>query len=65
LLKLNYDNIHGGILVYTPHKTKDEGSTPFQARVPLHPKALELIEKYRGVDTWKIQSELTPRAMFH
>lgn len=51
LLKLNYDNIHGGILVYTPHKTKDEGSTPFQARVPLHPKALELIEKYRGVDT--------------
>ena len=50
LLKLNYDNIHGGVLTYTPHKTKDEGSTPFQARVPLHQKALELIEKYRGVD---------------
>lgn len=50
LLKLTNDNIHDGFLTYTPHKTKDEGKTPFQARVPLHPKALELIEKYQGKD---------------
>lgn len=37
------------ILVYTPHKTKDESET-VQARIPLHPKALALIEKYSGVD---------------
>lgn len=50
LLQMTDSNIHDGILTYTPHKTKDEGSESFQARVPLHPKALELVEKYRGVD---------------
>ena len=51
LLKMTDSCINNGILVYTPHKTKDEGFESFQARVPLHPKALELIEKYRGVDS--------------
>jgi len=50
LLKMTDKYIHNGILVYTPHKTKDEGDEAVQARVPLHPKALSLIEKYRGVD---------------
>ena len=51
LLKMTESCINNGILVYTPHKTKDEGLDSFQARVPLHQKALELIEKYRGVDS--------------
>lgn len=49
LIKLTDKNIVNGILVYTPHKTKDDGE-PVQARIPLHPKALALIEKYKGVD---------------
>lgn len=48
LSKLTYDNIVDGVLVYAPHKTKDEGEQTLQARVPLHPKAAELLEKYKG-----------------
>lgn len=51
LLRLTEDNIHGKMLIYTPHKTKDEGDTSFQAKVPLHQKALDIIEKYRGADS--------------
>lgn len=51
LCKLTENHIHNGILVYTPHKTKDEGEEAMQARVPLHPKAQALIEKYRGTDS--------------
>ena len=51
LLRLTSRHIHNDILVYTPHKTKDEGDDAVQARVPLHPKALVLIEKYSGVDS--------------
>ncbi len=51
LLKMTDSCINNGILVYTPHKTKDEGFDSFQARVPLHPKAVELIKKYRGIDS--------------
>lgn len=43
-------NITDGVLVYTPHKTKEEGIQSLQARVPLHAKALDLIEKYKGQD---------------
>ena len=50
-LLLTQDNITNGILVYTPHKTKDDGEQEFQARVPLHPKAVELVEKYKGRDS--------------
>ena len=49
LIKLTPQHIENGILVYTPHKTKD-GEDAIQARIPLHPKALELIEKYKGLD---------------
>lgn len=49
LVKLTPQHIENGILVYTPHKTKD-GEDAIQARVPLHPKALELIKKYEGQD---------------
>ena len=49
LLKLTPKHIEKGILVYTPHKTKD-GEEAIQARVPLHPKAVELIKKYKGKD---------------
>ena len=48
LIKLTEDNIINDVLVYAPHKTKDEGDQTLQARVPLHPKAVELIEKYKG-----------------
>lgn len=51
LVKFTDNYISNGILVYTPHKTKDESEQVVQARVPLHPKALALIEKYRGVDS--------------
>lgn len=50
LMRLTTDNISGGILTYTPHKTKDDGEQALVARVPLHPKAVELIEKYKGID---------------
>lgn len=49
LMKMTERQISDGVLVYTPHKTKD-GEDAMQARVPLHPKALALIEKYRGAD---------------
>lgn len=49
LSRLTEDNINNGILIYTPQKT--ESSSARQARVPLHPKALALIDKYRGVDS--------------
>ena len=51
LIKLTEKNIDNGILIYTPHKTKDTGEEQVQARVPLHPKALALVEKYKGKDT--------------
>lgn len=51
LIKLSAANVTGGILTYTPHKTKDEGQQALQARVPLHPVAQELIKKYVDVDT--------------
>ncbi len=50
LIKLTSCHIDEGLLVYTPHKTKDSGEEATQARVPLHPKAIELIEKYKGAD---------------
>lgn len=49
LLNLTPGNIVDGILTYTPHKTKDNGDQAVQARVPLHPKAMELVKKYEGV----------------
>ena len=49
LMKLTMGNITDGVLVYTPHKTKDEGDAT-QARVPLRTLAAELIKKYKGVD---------------
>lgn len=51
LIRLTEGNIVNGVLVYAPHKTKDEGEQTLQARVPLHPKAAALVEKYKGVDT--------------
>lgn len=50
LVNLTEKNIDNGILIYTPHKTKDAGEEQVQARVPLHPKALALIAKYKGID---------------
>ena len=50
LINLTESHIHKGILVYTPHKTKDDGDDAMQARVPLHPTAIALIKKYKGMD---------------
>lgn len=49
LMNLTEDNITNGILVYMPHKTKDEGKA-FLARVPLSKQALALLAKYEGKD---------------
>lgn len=49
LMSFTYANIVDEMLVYTPHKTKDE-SKSFVARVPLYGKALELLEKYKDKD---------------
>ena len=51
LTKLTSKNIIGDMLVYTPHKTKDEGESTTIARVPLHESARTLINKYEGQDT--------------
>lgn len=48
-MNLTEDNITNGILVYMPHKTKDEGKA-FLARVPLSKQALALLAKYEGKD---------------
>ena len=50
LTKLTPEHVNGGVLVYTPHKTKDKGETQRQARVPLLPQASALIKKYAGAD---------------
>ena len=50
LMRLTGRNITDGILEYTPHKTKDEGETAVTAKVPLHEKAVALINRYRGAD---------------
>ena len=49
LITLTSANISNGVLEYVPQKTR-KGRMPAQPRVPLAKKALELIEKYRGVD---------------
>ena len=49
LIKLTPQHIENGVLTYTPHKTK-EGKEAMQARVPLHPKAQELVKKYAELD---------------
>lgn len=51
LLRLTPGHVFNGMLVYTPHKTKDEGEESVQARVPLHPMAVALIRKYRNMDS--------------
>lgn len=43
-------NITKNILVYTPRKTKEVGMQALQARVPLHPIAIKIVEKYKNVD---------------
>lgn len=50
LMRFTEANIEDGVLTYVPHKTKDEGGQSVVARIPLHPKAIELVEKYRGKD---------------
>lgn len=50
LYKFTKSNIVGNILIYTPHKTKDEKS-PVTARIPLSERARTLIDKYDGVDS--------------
>ena len=49
LMNLTPQNITNGILEYVPSKTSDEDA-PVKPRVPLNPCALELVEKYKGVD---------------
>ena len=48
-MKFTPQYIENKILAYTPKKTDDQEEA-IQARVPLHPKAIELIKKYKGQD---------------
>lgn len=51
LMMLTSANItKDNILIYTPHKTINKGMQAMQVRVPLHPKAIELIGKYKNID---------------
>ncbi len=51
LMKFTWNNIsNDNILSYVPHKTKNEGEHAVSARVPLVKDAIELINKYRGLD---------------
>lgn len=46
LLELTADNVNNGYLEYIPKKTINERADI--VRVPLHPMALEILERYRG-----------------
>lgn len=50
LYSFTKSNIVGNILIYTPHKTKDDKS-PVTARIPLSERAQTIIERYDGMDT--------------
>lgn len=50
LQRLTPSNVVDGVLRYIPKKTRREGQKVAEAIVPLHPRAIALIEKYRGVD---------------
>ena len=49
LMRLEPSNIVGGVLEYIPSKTKKD-SDFVQPRVPLHQRALTILNKYDGVD---------------
>ena len=55
LYALTYANIKDGWLVYTPQKTSRSKSQVVE--VPLHPTALAIVERYKGVD---IKNRLFP-----
>lgn len=48
LIRLTPDNIRGEWLVYVPRKTSR--AKPEQVEVPLTPQALQIVERWRGVD---------------
>lgn len=48
-MHLSKANIVNGVLIYVPHKTKED-LNPVTARVPLSEQALTLIHKYEGQD---------------
>lgn len=50
LMRLTKKNVINGVLIYCPDKTKNDGSQVVTASVPLHPKAVTLVEKYDGID---------------
>lgn len=51
LSKLTHSNIVGDLLIYTPKKTKNNNKVEKQVMVPLRERAMNLIEKYKDVDT--------------
>ena len=61
LLTLTSANINNGILEYVPTKTKDHAQQ-VKPRVPLSQRALDLIKKYDGQDTFgRLFPFLTPQ----
>ena len=47
LLQFTPENIQDGVLTYIPRKTKD--GNPVTVRVPLNGRAVEIVERYKGI----------------
>lgn len=59
LIRLTHDNIINGGLEYIASKTKDE--RPDVIRVPLHPRAAAIIEKYAGAQDGRLLPFISPQ----
>lgn len=57
LVNFTPGNLSGNVLVYYPHKTKNN-SNSFEVSVPLNQTAREIVDKYR--DTWQKTGKLLP-----
>lgn len=65
LMRLTSDNIVDNMLIYAPHKTKDDGAQTLLAHVPLHPQAKKIIEKYKGKTKGNLLLPCTPAQMYN
>lgn len=59
LIRLTHDNIINGGLEYIASKTKDE--RPDVIRVPLHPRAAAIVEKYAGAQDGRLLPFISPQ----
>lgn len=59
LIRLKKDNVVNGAIEYIPRKTKDE--RPVIARVPLCPKAQNIIDRYTTMENEKLLPFISPQ----